>query len=135
MRPQQKVETFPDGIVEVYAENGRRLGEKKATLRFEKQTVGVNRYYRARESISSSEIDRVIKVPHTSLVDRMDIVLVKTEDDRQYRILRIQEKPEKGVDLWELKSVQVSIKRSESGNGGTQESQNSGTESGDHGDP
>ena len=110
MRPSQKVETFPDGVVEVYAESGRTLGEKKATLRFEKQTVGVNRYYQARESISSSEIDRVIKVPHTSLVDRMDIVLVKTEDDRQYRILRIQEKPERGVDLWELKSIQVTIK-------------------------
>ena len=29
---------------------------------------------------------------------------------RQYRILRIQTKPERGVDLWELEAVKVTIK-------------------------
>lgn len=110
MRPSQKVETFPDGVVEVYAESGRTLGALVATLRFEEQSVGISRYYQA-QAVSSSQIDRVIKVPHTNKVDRMNIVLVKTEDDRQYRIQRIQEKPERGVDLWELQSIQVTIKR------------------------
>lgn len=111
MRPSQKVETFPDGVVEVYAEDKRALGALLVTLRFEEQSVGINRYYQAQASISSNRIDRVIKVPHTNKVDRMNIVLVKTEDDRQYRIQRIQEKPERGVDLWELQSIQVTIKR------------------------
>ena len=109
MRPNQKVETFPDGVVEVYAEANRKIGELKVLLRFEEQSVGINRYYQAQASVSSNRIDRVIKVPHTNIVDRMDIVLVKTEDNRQYRIYRIQEKPERNVDLWELQSVQVSI--------------------------
>jgi hypothetical protein len=44
----------------------------------------------------------------------MDIAVVRTADNRQYWILRIQEKPERGVDLWELQSVQVAM---ESGGG------------------
>lgn len=111
MRPSQKVETFPDGVVEVYEESNRTLGALRVTLRFEEQSVGINRYYQAQASVSTNRIDRVIKVPHTNKVDRMNIVLVKTEDDRQYRIHRIQEKPERGVDLWELQSVAVSIKK------------------------
>jgi hypothetical protein len=115
MRPNQKVETFPDGIVDVYAEgDGRELGELKGSFRFEQQTVGVTRYYQAQLSVSSSRIDRVIKVPHNNVADRMDIAVVRTADNRQYWILRIQEKPERGVDLWELQSVQVAM---ESGGG------------------
>ena len=108
MRPTQKTETFPDGIVEVYPVTNRTLGEKKATLRYEKQSVGVVRYYQAQ--VASNKIDRVIKVPHTNLVNRMDIAVMKTEDNRQYRIKRIQEKPERGVDLWELESEQIQIR-------------------------
>lgn len=111
MRPSQKVETFPDGVVEVYEEANRTIGERKATLHFEEQSVGVNRYYQAQTSVSTNRIDRVIKVPHTNLADRMDIVLVTSEGDRQYRILRIQGKPERGVDLWELQSVAVAIRK------------------------
>ena len=110
MRPTQATETFPDGVVDVYPEAGnRRLGDKKATLRYEQQSVGINRYYQA-QALASNRIDRVIKVPHTGLVDRMDIAVMRTEDGRQYRIMRIQNKPERGVDLWELQSVQVAIK-------------------------
>lgn len=111
MRPQQKVETFPDGIAIVYAENGRKLGERKGKLRFEQQSVGINRFYSAQDSVAGNRIDRVIKVPHTDIADRMDIVVIELgKDTGQYRIKRIQEKPERGVDLWELESVQVSIR-------------------------
>lgn len=131
MRHSQKVETFPDGIVEVYAEAGRKLGAKKARLRFEMQVVGVKRYYQAQESVASSRIDRLIKVPHTSIVNRLDIAVMVTEDNRQYRIQRIQEKPQ-GVDLWELQSVQVAVK---GGGNGTQEGQDTGTGNSDSGNP
>lgn len=114
MRPQQKVETFPDGIAEIYAENGRKLGELRGKLRFEQQSVGINRFYSAQDSVAGNTIDRVIKVPHTNLANRMDIVIISSGDSGQYRIKRIQEKPERGVDLWELQSVQVAIKREES---------------------
>lgn len=115
MRPSQKTETFPDGVVEVYEETNRKIGALRVRLRFEEQSVGISRYYQAQTSVASNTIDRVIKVPHTNKVDRMNIVLVKTEDDRQYRLHRIQEKPERGVDLWELESVAVALKRSETG--------------------
>ena len=111
MRHSQKVETFPDGTLEVYKDAGRVLGDLVAVLRYEKQSVGVNRFYQSQMSVSSNRIDRLVKVPHTKKVNRMDIVLVKTEDDRQYRILRIQEKPERGVDFLELESVQVAIRK------------------------
>lgn len=108
MRPSQQVETFPDGVVDVYTqEKNRKIGAKKATLRFEEQSVGVRRFYES-GALASNRIDRLIKVPHTALVDRLDIVVVRSES-RQYRIERIQEKPERGVDLWELQSVQVTI--------------------------
>ena len=115
MRPAQKVETFQDGVVDIYAESDRRLGEKKARLRYEKQSVGVNRFYQASESVAGNRIDRLIKVPHTNLVDRMDIAVMVSEDGRQYRIKRIQEKPERGVDLWELEAVQVKIREGTNG--------------------
>lgn len=114
MRPQQKVETFSDGIVSIYAENGRKIGKLKGNLRFEQQSVGINRFYSAQDSVAGNSIDRVIKVPHTNMADRMDIAVIASgKETLQYRIKRIQEKPERGVDLWELQSVQVSIRMEE----------------------
>lgn len=113
MRPEQKVETFPDGVVDVYEEANRTLGARLASLRYEKQSVGVNRYYQATASVATNRIDRVIKVPRTGKVNRMNIAVFRTEDGGQYRILRIQEKPERGVELWELQSVAVAIRKGE----------------------
>ncbi len=107
MRPLQKVETYPDGVVVIRAEEDRRLGTVKVKLRFEEQSVGVNRFYSAQESVAGSRIDRVIKVPHTTIPDRLDIAIV---NGTQYRIKRIQHKPERAVDLFELESVPVEIK-------------------------
>lgn len=111
MRPNQKVETFPDGIVEVYVEANRTIGtEPIVRLRFEEQSVGIRRYYESQESTAGNRIDRLIKVPHTTIVNRMNIAVMITEDGKQYRIQRIQEKPERHVDLWELQNVQVKIR-------------------------
>lgn len=111
MRPSQQIEEYPDGIVDIYAEDGRKLGRLKATFRFEEKSVGIKRYYSAQTSVASNRIDRVIKVPHTKgLVDRLDIAVVRSAGGSgQYRIMRIQVKPERGVELWELQSVQIAI--------------------------
>ena len=109
MRPNQPVEAFPDGVVDVYSQENRKLGARKATLRFEEQSVGIRRFYES-GALASSRIDRLIKVPRTLLVDRLDIAIIRS-GGRQYRIERIQEKPERGVDLWELQSVQVTISK------------------------
>lgn len=111
MRPAQKIETYPDGIVEIYKDNGRKLGELICSRHFENQSVGVNRYYQSVTSIAGDRVDRVIKVPHTNAIDRLNIAIIKTENGKQYRINRIQTKPERGVDLLELQSVQVTIKK------------------------
>lgn len=107
--PRQQVEVFPDGAVKIYSAKDRRLGGLKLTLRYQEQSVGVIRYYSAENSTDGNRIDRVIKVPHTGKVNRMDIA-VDEKDSRQYRITRIQEKPESGVDLLDLESVAVQIK-------------------------
>ena len=108
MRLEQKVETFPDGLITVYAPGkGRTVGEKKVSLRFEDQSVGIRRFYEA-GALSGNRIDWLIKVPHCKFVNRLDIVVI-AEDGRQYRIERIQYKPERDVDLYELQSVQVVI--------------------------
>ncbi len=111
MRPAQEVETYPDGIVEVYTEEKRTIGTTpRVRLRFENQSVGVRRYYESQVSVTTNRIDRVIKVPHTDLVEALNIAVISSEDGKQYRILRIQNKPERGVDLWELQSVKVKVK-------------------------
>lgn len=107
--PRQQVEVFPDGAVKIYAAKDRRLGGLKISLRYQDQSVGVVRYYSAENSADGNRIDRVIKVPHTDKVNRMDIA-VDQKDGRQYRITRIQAKPESGVDLYDLESVTVQIK-------------------------
>ena len=109
MRPLQKVETYPDGYIDVYAEAGRTLGELKAHLHFEMQSVGVHRYYEAQNSVKSNRVDQLVKVPHSGLIDRLDIVMINGEDE-QYRIQRIQYKPERNVDLLELERVNVKIR-------------------------
>ena len=111
MRPNQEVETFPDGIVEIYAEDGRAIGKTpKARFHFENQSVGVRRYYEAQASVTTNRIDRVIKVPHTGIAEALNIAIISSEGDKQYRILRIQHKPERNVDLWELQSVKVKVR-------------------------
>lgn len=108
-RADQKIETFPDGVVLVYpALNGRKVGSLKGRFHFELQSVGVNRYYQAQSSTLGNQVDKMIKVPHTNIVNTQDIAVILA-DGSQYRITRIQEKPERRVDLWELESVQVSI--------------------------
>lgn len=108
MRPNQKVETFPDGILDVYERgDGRTTGDKLATLRFENKTIGIQRYFDAKNSVKSYTIALVLKVPHTTLYNEMDYVVI---GDRQYRIRKIQYITDRGVDFLELESVKVTIK-------------------------
>lgn len=108
---EQKVEAFPDGKVDIFEPGkGRTVGAKKISLRYEEQSVGVRRFYEA-GALNGNRIDRMIKVPHNKLVNRLDIAVAI--DGRQYRIERIQEKPERGVDLYELQSIQITLSGSE----------------------
>ena len=110
MRPQQKVETYPDGIVNIYADgDGRTAGPHLAKLRYENKTIGIQRYYDAKNSVKSYTIALVIKVPHTvALFSEMDYAVI---GPKQYRIQKIQPIPERGVDMLELESVKIKIAR------------------------
>lgn len=108
MRPEQKIETFPDGMVTIYAEEANRtVGEQKCKLRYGNEVLGIKRYYEAKNSVKSYTISKVIKVPHTTLFDELDLAVI---GDRQYRIRKIQWLHERGVDLLELESVKVKIR-------------------------
>lgn len=119
MRPTQKVETYPDGILDVYERgDGRTTGDKLATLRFENKTIGIQRYFDAQNSVKSYTIALVLKVHHTALFNELDYVVI---GDKQYRIRKIQYIPERGVDLLELESVKVTIKATPTSSEGNNE--------------
>jgi hypothetical protein len=105
MRPVQQVEVYPDGLVDIWTTKNRYLIAKAGAFRYEKLSVGVNRYYQA--SISNSQIDMLIKVPSVKTIKREMIAVV---DGVQYWIHRVQEKPERGVYFLELKSQQPPMK-------------------------
>ena len=107
MRPLQKVETYPDGVLDVYTEENRTVGTKKGSFRFENKTIGIQRYYEAQNSVKSYTLALVLKVHHTNIISELDLVVIGS---RQYRVRKIQYIPERGVDLLELESVKVKVR-------------------------
>jgi hypothetical protein len=62
--------------------------------------------------VAGNKVDRLIKVPANRIINRMDIAVIRGSGE-QYRIIKIETKPERGVDLLELESVQVTIRNEE----------------------
>lgn len=114
IRPKQKIQTYPDGHADFYApgSTSRKVGAFKVRLDFSQQSVGVNRFYSSAESLNGSRIDQLIAVPWYTKISRQDIVAI---EDRQYRVSRIQLKPEAHYMLLELQSVVVEIPKESEG--------------------
>lgn len=85
--PDQRFESFKDGVAHVCKTEGREIVSEKGVLRFGIRTTGIKRYYEAK--IASDQVDRVVSVPYNKWLGRSDILLV---GDEQYRIGLIQEK-------------------------------------------
>lgn len=94
-RPNNQItQGFNDGVVSVYtvkniAQSGYRPAEgleKKLTLRYAEQRLGINRLYMSREN--QVEIERVLRVPRNNAISSQDIAVM--ENGKQYRIDYVQ---------------------------------------------
>ena len=73
--PDQKIETFPDGVALIYKATRRGYSSLKGIVHFETLSVGVNRYYTA--AIDDTQIDRLIKTPAVAFIAREDIAIIE----------------------------------------------------------
>ena len=86
---------FNDGLVTIYsAENQAAPGEKplerlaeKATLRYNRRTVGVKRHYAALNA--GAKVDLLLRTWYRPEVSPQDVA-VPTQDGKQYRIILVQ---------------------------------------------
>lgn len=86
--------TFNDGLVRIYAVEdvaapGKRPVQgltKKAVLRYHARTVGLRRYYTAKQD--NVRVDMVLRVPRRPAVSAQDIVI--PNDGLQYEIKLVQ---------------------------------------------
>lgn len=93
-RPKHEItQAFADGILCIYAvRDAASPGckpvpklEKKFTLRFEEQRLGITRLYQSRQA--QSEIERVLRVPKAGEISAKDVAIL---EGKQYRIDTIQ---------------------------------------------
>lgn len=94
-RPKHEItQPFNDGIVKIYTvQNSAPPGYKPVetetllcTLRYEERTVGINRFYTAKQNMV--EIEKVLRVPDQFQITTQDVAI--TEDGQKYRIDQIQ---------------------------------------------
>lgn len=92
---KRKIQSFSDGIVNIYtvdniADPGNKpkdgLVLKLENLRYEERTVGMGRYWTAKQDNVS--IDLLIRVPRIDSVSSQDIAIPK--DGKQYKIKQVQ---------------------------------------------
>ena len=103
--PDQKIETYPDGVAHIYKASRRGYSSLLGIVHFETLSVGVNRYYTA--AIDDSKVDRLIKTPAVRFIEADNIALI---DGKQYWIKRVQLKPERNVFEVELQGIQTPLK-------------------------
>lgn len=113
-RPNQDIETFPDGFINVYSvdKKKRQLTSKKGKLRFASQSVSYNRYYTSKTDVNTEQVDKMIKVMNVAGLKVDDIAEVGGSGD-QFWIVRIQELPEKDCLLLELKTTVPKLLKAE----------------------
>jgi len=86
-----KIQTFNDGVLSVHEitrtdDGGESLTVKHALLRYEERTVGISRYYSARQE--NAEITMLLRVMRRDDISTQDIVVL--HDGRQYTIRQVQ---------------------------------------------
>ena len=88
------MQTFNDGILSIcsakdHEDGTTTLTVKHALLRYHERTVGINRYYRAKQE--SVEISMLVRIPWHGDVSTQDVAVLG--DGRQFGIMQVQ-KPE-----------------------------------------
>lgn len=80
--------TFNDGELTICEVKNRNIVATKAEgVRFGNQTVGINRFWKAK--VASSTVDRLVSIPIMQGVTTQNVCIIRGE---QYKILQIQEK-------------------------------------------
>ena len=88
------MQSFNDGVVNIYAVmNKAKSGDKPKerlvhlkSLRYEERTVGVKRYYAAKQA--NARVDYVLRVPRQRDIRSGDVAV--PNDGEQYKITQIQ---------------------------------------------
>lgn len=80
--------TFNDGTLSICEVEGRKITKTKyAGIRFGNRVVGIKRFWHAK--VNSSTVDKTVAIPWGLVINTLNIVII---NDRQYKILQIQEK-------------------------------------------
>jgi len=108
MKRKITIQTFNDGVISVYSiesvDNGSETLElKQKNLRFNERTVGINRYYRAKQD--NVEITKVIRTPRLQKISTQDVV--RFLNGEQYYIRRIVPPENVTPPCWDLSLERV----------------------------
>jgi len=84
-------QTYNDGVLAIHAVNrhgdgSETLAVKHPLLRYDERTVGMNRYYRAKQE--NVEVSKVLRAPRHDDISPQDVAVL--QDGRQYHIRQVQ---------------------------------------------
>ena len=90
----RKTQNFNDGVVSIYAVSDTGVDggmptetlTLKHTLRYHERTVGLNRFYTAKQA--NVEVKYVLRCPQLRDISTQDIAI--PNDGKQYRIIQVQ---------------------------------------------
>lgn len=94
MLQARKQQTYNDGVVKIYEVNQTTISGKtpkknleiRENLRYGKKTVGVTRFYAAKQT--NSKADKLIACPIRENVTATDVAIL--QDGKQYQVIQIQ---------------------------------------------
>lgn len=101
-------QTFNDGFLKVYAVDDKGDGEYKLTLkhgklRYDERTVGIDRYYKAKQD--NVEITKVLRIPRLRGISTQDVAVL--ENGEQYHIRRAVPPQNVTPPCWDLSLERV----------------------------
>lgn len=111
---KQKMPAFNDGVVIIYSvSNTATAGAKpnetltfKQSLRYEERTVGITRYYAAKQA--NARVDYVLRCQKRRDISTQDIAV--PNDGKQYKIIQIQYPDTTGLPVMDLTLEEVTAK-------------------------
>jgi len=100
-------QTFNDGVLKVFSVEAQDDGTEKlklehGKLRYEERTVGINRYYRAKQE--NVEISKVLRTQRLKNISTQDVAVV---DGEQYHIRRAVFPRDTVPPCWDLSLERV----------------------------
>lgn len=110
-----KQQTFNDGIVSIYSVSNISkpggmpkdgLTIKVGSLRYEERTVGINRFWTAKQA--NSKVSQLLRVSRINSVSTDDVAI--PNDGEQYKIIQIQYPKDTDIPVMDLSLERVDKK-------------------------